>query len=358
MGAVDQARRTGRPVVVEHGVTSSVVPTLGDETARRTLLQLAPESVVVVPLLARGHMTGVLTLLRGADRVPMPPEELETAVDIAARAALALDNARLFAEQRGLAEGLQRSLLTTPPQPDHCHIAVRYVPAARAASVGGDWYDAFLQRDGATVLVIGDVMGHDTAAAAAMGQLRGLARGIAWHSGGTPAEVLRSLDDAVQGLQLDTTATAVVARLEQGPAEAAHGVRLLRWSNAGHPPPLVLQPGGTVRTLGGSDLLLGLDPGSARTDETVELGSGATVVFYTDGLVERRGQDLDDGLALLRTALAELADAPLEELLDGLLARLLPDDADDDVALVAVRLLPEDRPRPPDAGPEVVPPGL
>ena len=104
-------------------------------------------------------------------------EDLATAQDVADRAGLALDNARLYSAQQQLAEGLQRSLLTEPPQPDHGEIAVRYLPAAEAARVGGDWYDAFLQPGGATMLVIGDVVGHDTEAAAAMGQLRGLLRG-------------------------------------------------------------------------------------------------------------------------------------------------------------------------------------
>src|SRR3712207_594986 len=98
---------------------------------------------------------------------------------VAARAGLVLDNARLYRQQRDLAEGLQRSLLTAPPEPDHSQVVVRYVPAAEAAQVGGDWYDAFLQPDGATVVVIGDVVGHDTRAAAAMSQVRTLLRGIA-----------------------------------------------------------------------------------------------------------------------------------------------------------------------------------
>ena len=118
---------------------------------------------------------------------------------------------------------------------------VRYVPAAEAARVGGDWYDAFLQRDGAPVVVIGDVVGHDTAAAAAMGQLRGLLRGIAHYSGAGPAEVLRGLDEAIADMHTDTLATAAVARLERG---GRRTVRCrLRWANAGHPPPILVAPG-------------------------------------------------------------------------------------------------------------------
>src|SRR5439155_14452069 len=107
-------------------------------------------------------------------------------------------------QQAKLAEALQRSLLTDPPDLGPVSVVVRYVPAAEAARVGGDWYDAFLQRNGAPVLVIGDVAGHDTAAAAAMGQLRGLLRGIAHHSGAGPEEVLRGLDEAIVRMYPDT----------------------------------------------------------------------------------------------------------------------------------------------------------
>jgi serine phosphatase RsbU (regulator of sigma subunit) len=295
-----------------------------------------------VPLVARGIMAGILTLCRGKHRSPMTAEEISTASEVAARAALALDNARLYTEQHRLAEGLQRSLLTTPPQPDHCQIAVRYCPAAKAASVGGDWYDAFLQHDGATVLVIGDVMGHDTAAAAAMGQLRSLLRGIAWHSGAAPADVLTGLDAAMLGLQVSTTASVVVARLDQSAADRDNGAARLRWSNAGHPVPIAVTPDGRVTALVGdeADLLLGVDPATSRREHAAVLEPGSTVVLYTDGLVERRGQDLDYGTQLLQDTLAELAELPLEELCDELLGRLLPPDADDDAALVVLRLVP------------------
>jgi len=360
LGAVERVKRTGQPVVVPTGLHDDVVPTLGSDVARRAWTALEPESLVVVPLHAADHLIGILSLVRGVGRPPMSDEEITTASEVAARAGMALENARLYAEQRSLAEGLQRSLLTTPPEPDHCQISVRYVPAAQAASVGGDWFDSFLQADGATVLVIGDVMGHDTVAAAAMGQLRGLLRGIAWHSGAAPAEVLSGLDAAMEGLQVSTTATAVVARLEQTLDELDRGVTRLRWSNAGHPPPMAINPDGSVIALSGvdTDLLLGIDARSRRTESVVVLDRGSTVLLYTDGLVERRGQDLDEGLSLLREMLAEVADLPLEELCDALLTRMLPAEADDDVALVAVRLHRQDRPRPAEAGPTRVPPDV
>jgi serine phosphatase RsbU (regulator of sigma subunit) len=259
-----------------------------------------------------------------------------------------LDNARLYRQQRDLAAGLQRSLLTPPPEPDHAQVIVRYVPAAQAAEVGGDWYDAFLQPKGATVLVIGDVVGHDTVAAAAMGQLRGLLRGIAYRAEVGPAEVLTRLDAAIRGLELEAMATAAIARIEQTPAERAAGLTRLRWSNAGHPPPLVLHADGRIEQLAGdrTELMLGVDPDTVRSERTVTVERGTTVLLYTDGLVEGRDLALDDGVALLRNALADLAGLPLPDLCDALLQRLRPGGPQDDVALVALRLHPQDRLRP------------
>ena len=360
LGVVDEARRTKQPVIITQDLTRDVLPTLGSEQAREALSVLAPESVVAIPLTARGNLTAILTLCRGADRPAASAEEITTAREVGLRAGLALDNARLYDQQRRIAEGLQRSLLTAPPEPDHLQIVVRYLAAAEAASVGGDWFDAFLQPDGATVIVIGDVMGHDVVAAAAMGQMRSLLRGIAWHSGEGPAAVLSGVDAAMQGLQVDTTATAVVARLEQNDDERQRGVTRVRWSNAGHPPPMVLNPDRSVVVLGGleADLLLGIDPETDRAEAALTVDRGATVLLYTDGLVERRGQSLTTGLERLRRTLVDLADEDLDGLCDGLLDRLVPEGSEDDVALVAVRLHRQDRPRPAEAGPNRVPPSL
>ncbi|SDG45395.1 SpoIIE family protein phosphatase [Klenkia brasiliensis] len=258
----------------------------------------------------------------------------------------------LYARTRRVAraaETLQRSMLSDPPQPDHVQMAVRYVPAAREAQVGGDWYDAFVQPDGATVLVIGDVVGHDTEAAAVMGQLRGLLRGIAYDSGLGPAEVLRRLDAAVAGLRMEAIASVLVARLEQTPTEFDEGVTRLVWSNAGHLPPVLLTEDGGTRLLGDggrADLLLGVDPGAPRREHEAVLDRGSTVLLYTDGLVERRDQVFDEGIEALQRLLGGLAGRPVEQLADTLLADLLPERAEDDVALVAVRLHEQDRPRP------------
>jgi chemotaxis family two-component system sensor kinase Cph1 len=249
----------------------------------------------------------------------------------------------LYARTRRVARTavtLQRSLLTDPPDPDHLDFAVRYVPAARDSQVGGDWYDVFQQPDGATALVIGDVVGHDTEAAACMGQLRGLLRGISYDSADSPAGVLRRLDRAMDGLQLKTLASLVVARLEQTPEEYEQGVTRLRWSNAGHPPPVLLLPDGSTRVLAAdpAELLVGVHIGATRRDHVVTVPRGSTFVFYTDGLVERRDQPFDDGIERLVAELPSLGGLPTAELADALLTRLLPARAEDDVALIAVRL--------------------
>ena len=193
-----------------------------------------------------------------------------------------------------------------------------------------------------------------------MGQLRGLLRGIAYRQGAGPAEVLRELDVAMAGLEVGSMATAAIARIEQTPDERAEGVTRLRWSNAGHPPPLLLHADGRAELLTGerTDLMLGVDAATPRSEWVVTVARGATVLLYTDGLVEGPGQLLDDGVERLRAGLVELADRPLPELCDELLARMRPAEARDDVALVALRLHPQDRPRPASAAPRHVPPGV
>jgi serine phosphatase RsbU (regulator of sigma subunit)/PAS domain-containing protein len=300
--------------------------------------RLGAEHGVVFPLVARGRTLGALGLFTSAERGSMTAIDVATARQVADRAALGLDNARLYRQQLHLAEGLQRSLLSEPPVADGLQIAVRYVPAAEAARVGGDWYDAFLAPDGGNLLVIGDVVGHDTQAAAAMGQVRGLLRGIAFTTGDSPAAVLTRLDHAVTGLHPDTTVTSVVARVEAGPGRPDGAIRI-RWSNAGHPPPMVVTADGSVTVLSAAraDLLLGWDPDTTRAESEATLASGATLLMYTDGLVERRGEDLDQGLDRLRTALGRIAAHPLDQLCDELLATMRPLVPDDDVALIAVR---------------------
>ena len=355
-----RAMTTGQPQHLRSGATTDAMPMMRPGPVRDLLARLAPEAVLVQPLVGREGPVGLLTLCTGAERGPFSDADLTTIGDVAARAGLVLDNARLYRQQRDLAEGLQRSLLTAPPEPDHSQVVVRYVPAAEAAQVGGDWYDAFLQPDGATTVVIGDVVGHDTRAAAAMSQVRTLLRGIAVATGEGPAHVLRKVDEAIETLRVGTTATAVVARLEQSAGERARGVTRLRWSNAGHPPPMVINADGTVTALSGvtSDLLLGVLPGTSRRESEVTLDRGSIVLLYTDGLVERRGQSLEDGLVKLQDVLEDLGNRDVDELCDELLVHMLPDRREDDVALVAVKLHRQDEPRPESAGPRRIPSGV
>ena len=261
---------------------------------------------------------------------------------------------RAAAADRRMSETLQRSLLTDPVQPDHLQIAVRYLAAVDDAQVGGDWYDAFLTRNGTTSLVIGDVSGHDRDAAATMGQLRNLVRGIGYAIGEPPATVLTQLDQALRDLGVEALATVVLAQIEQDPTAQAAGLRVVRWTNAGHPPPLLLHADGRAELLTTEpDLLLGLHPGSERTDHQATLLPGTTVLLYTDGLIERRDASIDDGLHWLVHAVQDLAGLPLEQLCDRLLSQV--GDVGDDVALLAVRAHPEDQPRPREAGPTHVP---
>ena len=352
--------RTGRPVVLPSVDSAFVERAPADPAARRALARLDPTSGIAVPLITRGQTLGVLGIYNCGDRGPHTQAEIDTALEVGRRAGLALEQAQLFGQQRQLAETLQRSMLTAPPAPDHCEIAVRYVPAAAGAEIGGDWYDAFVQADGATMLVIGDVVGHDSGAAAAMGQLRGLLRGIGHHTGGTPAEVLTGLDRASRGLDLDTMATALVARLEQDDPELHAAETRVRWSSAGHPPPVLISADGRVTVLDGNapDLLLGVEPDRPRTDRVGTIERGGTLLLYTDGLVERRDRDFDAGIEELCRVVGGLTDLPLQELCDRLLERMYLPDTEDDVALRAVRVHPQDLPRPAEAGPQRVPPGI
>ena len=332
-----RALRTGRTVVAD------------DETLWRRDGSAMPVEMVVVPTLEDGVQTGVVVSFRDLTERRAAQRQAAELAELSARAA----------SERALSDRLQQSLLTPPPEPDHLQIAVRYRPAAHEAQVGGDWYDAFLQPDGATVLVIGDVVGHDSSAAAAMGQLRGLLRALAYDSDEGPAAVLTRAEHAARGLDVATMATGVIARVERHPDVPVSGRRLLRWSNAGHLPPLLLAPDGTVTELTTRpELMLGIDPDAPRTDHMADLPDHHTLLLVTDGLVERRDVDLDEGTGRLLEALSDLGDRPLEDLLDTVLARLLPEAGADDVAIVAVRAFPEDRPRPLEAGPNRLPPGV
>jgi PAS domain S-box-containing protein len=352
--------RTGETVVLAGQADAEA----WDPGMREAVEQSGQRSWITVPLSTRGRLRGSLLAGWARDR-SFSTAEIEFVQAFGAQCAQALDRIEALtrerqeaAQSRQLAEQLQRSMLTEPFQPDHCEIVVRYLPAASgSAQVGGDWYDAFLQADGAVNLVIGDVVGHDIEAAAAMGQLRSLLRGVSVTSDAGPGRVLDGLDTAIAQLGLGTYATVGVARLEQTADEHDRGVTRLRWASAGHLPPIVVDPGGELVEVPepAGRLMLGVDPTTRRGESVLELRRGTTVLLYTDGLVERPGSDLDAGVAVLRSAVTDLVALPLQELADRVLERLVDGRPDDDVALVAVRLHRQDRPRPAEAGPNRVP---
>ncbi|MFG1927017.1 PP2C family protein-serine/threonine phosphatase [Cryptosporangium sp. NPDC048952] len=237
--------------------------------------------------------------------------------------------------ERKMSESLQRSLLTPPPKAEGLDIAVRYRSALEQAQVGGDWYDAYLLPDGRLTMAVGDVTGHDLDAAALMAQLRNLLRGISYTLRHFPSRVLAGLDDALHGLHVGAFATVVLAHVDR---EGPQGRREVRWSNAGHPPPALVAPDGTVTLLTTRpELLIGVHAAAPRTDHTVVLEPGSSLVFYTDGLVERRGESLDDGLGRLVDALADRQHASADELCDHLLGAFGPT-SEDDVVLAVLRV--------------------
>src|SRR3954451_3144839 len=301
---VPQLLRIQCPVIIPEFTPQHAVAMVAGAEALTALEPLRPAAVAAFPLIARDEVFGALTLVNGPGRGAHTGAELRTAEYASRRAALALDNARLAQANQQVAERLLRSLLFPPVPPDHLAPAVRYRPATRGVSIGGDWYDAFLQPDGDTVLVIGDVMGHDIEAAAAMGPVKTLVRGIAYDRIEEPAGVLRRVDHALVGLAVPALATALVCRVEQDAEEQAVGLRRLRWSTAGHPDPMLLFTDGTVVDLSapvGPPLGIGwLGP---RSDGVAAMPEGSTLLLFTDGLFERRGMPLEEGRERVREVL-------------------------------------------------------
>ncbi|MEJ5946656.1 SpoIIE family protein phosphatase [Pseudokineococcus basanitobsidens] len=352
-------RRLDPRDVVAAVVASRVAVLVPDEAgllAAHPLSDLGPGygggAAAVLPLAVGGRVLGALVL--GWPQPVLPdPAEREVVGALTRYTAQAVARAQLLADQRSTATVLQEAMLTAMPQPDHLHLVSRYVPAADGAQVGGDWYDAVVLPDGATHLVIGDVVGHDMRAAASMGQLRSLTRSLAWALVEPPSTVLSGVDEAMHDLHVPALATVLLARVEQSAGEAAVGARRLRWSSAGHLPPALLEADGTARLLDeGSDLLLGVRTGTPRHDHECVLPEGSTLLLYTDGLVERRDRPVREGMDELCRTLSRHAGLGLEELVDAVLEDMVGGHGGgDDVALLAVRAHPEDRPRPDEAGP-------
>ncbi|MFW3170348.1 SpoIIE family protein phosphatase [Geodermatophilus sp. CPCC 206100] len=330
-----RAIATARPVRVERA-GEELERLFGSAAAREAARRLGAASVLAVPMTARRRTRGALVLGRtDADRA-FTQEDVDLAEDLARRAALAMDNVRLYQQEHTVAETLQRSLLPTLPEIAGLESAAHYVSASTAADVGGDFYDLLQLPDGSVGVVIGDVVGHDVAAAAAMGHLRGLIRACVWEAPDPdPAVVLTRVDRLVQGLGVASMATLVYARAVP-PAEPG-GAWRLHVASAGHPPLLLREPTGAVRVLAGvTGLLVGVDDRAHRRSTDLDVAPGTTLLGYTDGLVERPGTDLDQGIAeLVARVAAAPADAGPRRLCDAAVAGSL--DGRDDVALIAVR---------------------
>ncbi len=300
-----------------------------------------------LPVVSGGRVVGVVVCVWEQPR----EHDAEAAMLEAALSryvALALERVALLEARRRVATTLQESLLTTAaPAVAHLDIATTYAPAARTDQVGGDWYDTVVLDDDAALLMIGDVSGHDVYAAAQMGQLRSMLRALAWSHDESPAMLLTLLDRANEKLGPRATATAVVARLDRDPpcprdVAAGHpGERAytLTWSTAGHPPPVVLRADGRVEQLAARpDLMLGIQPSTARTDHTAHLHPGDTLVLYTDGLVEERGTLMSARIVELGRVLAASAGVATAALPRTLVRKLVGPRQRDDVAVLAVRI--------------------
>ncbi|MFF4055378.1 PP2C family protein-serine/threonine phosphatase [Streptomyces sp. NPDC001668] len=318
------AARTGRPQhAADHPGNLPGVDDLPPSalSPRRPLL--------AIPLVAQ-RLLGVLTLT-----APAPRFDEDTSVmlvELARRVGVALDHAHRYQQSRNTAEALQRAQLTDLPDAPGLLLAARYLPATWGMNIGGDWYDAFLQPDGSLLAVIGDVTGHGLHAAVVMGQLRTALRAYAVENA-TPGEILTRLHRMLGHLQPDLYATALIARFRPGEPEVL-------WASAGHPPAVVRSADGTVRVLDAKPgVMLGIPLPYVYTDNRAELPAGSSLVLYTDGLVERRGQGIDPGIGRLARALAALHTPELEQDLDAaadaLLKPLLHDsERDDDVCVL------------------------
>ncbi|WP_369130519.1 SpoIIE family protein phosphatase [Modestobacter roseus] len=327
---------SAEPVLVPEVTAEILARAAPDPALRAVMAELGTSSQLTVPLVARRRTLGALTLVAETQERRFGPDDVDLARDLSRRAAMAMDNVRLYQQEHSVAETLQRSLLPELPEIPRISAAGEYVSASTAAEVGGDFYDLLQLPDGSVGIAIGDVVGHDVAAAAAMGHLRGLLRACAWDAGETDAgQVLDRVDTLVQGLHVARMATMVYARAVP-PAEPGRPWHLTL-ANAGHPPLALRRPDGSVELLDGvTGLLIGVDDSVRRRSQTFEVPAGSTLVAYTDGLIERPGADMDTGIALLveRLAVAPV-DAPPAELC---VAAVGPSpDRRDDIAVIAVR---------------------
>lgn len=304
--------------------------------SRRLLAAVGARSLLIVPLTARNQVVGLAALIR---RQPDAFSDADVALaeDVGHRIGLVLANARLFLQERRTSTELQHALLPTITNTGHVEAAARYLPARDRLKLGGDWYDLFPCADkDSAIAVVGDVAGHDLAAATTMAALRNLLRGIAVASSTAgPAQVLTDVDTAMEPLTIEGIATSMIVRVER-----SDGHWELTWSNAGHLPALLVHPQRPyVTTIGDvPDPLLGAGHTGERREHIVTARSGSILVMYTDGLIENRTEPLDAGLSRLRRAATALRDERTPHaFIDGLLDRI-PASIEDDTALLALYL--------------------
>ncbi|HKP89512.1 MAG TPA: SpoIIE family protein phosphatase, partial [Thermoleophilaceae bacterium] len=304
-----------------------------DGGARRLTLPVhgAP-TAVIAPMRARGRTLGALALVATDPGRPFEAADLGVVEDLADRCALAVDNARLYRHEHQVAESLQRSLLPDRlPALAGLEFAARYLPGGPGVEVGGDWYDVIRSPDGELILVIGDVAGRGVRAASTMGQLRTAARAYALE-GHSPAAILAGVNRVAHAAELRDMATALC--LAYNPATGR-----LRTANAGHMAPIVISERGEVRSLDGATALpLNVDASVRFVEADAVVDPGSTVLLYTDGLIERRGETLSDSVRELERAL-EAAPQGAEALCGFIAERARADDGPpDDVALLAFRV--------------------
>ncbi|MGW2647817.1 SpoIIE family protein phosphatase [Streptomyces sp. NPDC001393] len=334
-GALNEVLRGVRPVFADAPAARAALPELLGDSAETVVP--SGQHAILAPLRGRRRVIGAALFLRRPERLAFEGDDLLVAAQLATHSALGIDKAVLYGREAYIADELQRTMLPeTLPRPTGVRLASRYLPAAETARVGGDWYDAIPLPGSRVALVVGDVMGHSMTSAAIMGQLRTTAQTLAGLDL-PPQEVLHHLDEQAQRLGTDRMATCLYAVYDP----VTHRITI---ANAGHPPPVLLHLGGRAEVL---RVPPGAPIGVGGVDfEAVELDApaGATLLLYTDGLVESRLRDVWTGIEQLREKLAATArltgpdhPPPLEALCDEVLDMLGPGDRDDDIALLAAR---------------------
>ncbi|GHI83464.1 SpoIIE family protein phosphatase [Streptomyces xanthophaeus] len=325
-----QALATRQPYLVARLDAEAVAPAARHTSKPAQLLETGVHSFLMMPLVARETVLGVATFYRTRPVGPFGSDDVTLAGELTARTAISIDNARLYLHEHETAVVLQRSMLpqhVTPPP--GIEIAHRYLPASDVNEVGGDWYDVLPLTGGRAALIIGDVMGHGIAAAAVMGRLSATVRALA-RLDMPPAALLHQLEATLADLAEPMLATFLYVVCD--PASGNCTV-----TRAGHPPPAVAEPDGTVRLVAtppGVPLGVG---GITFTTTEITLPPGSVLVLYTDGLIEARSSDIDDRLRELTGLLTE-SQQPLDQLCDSLITHLVPASADDDIALLVARI--------------------